>query len=76
MSDLDKLKQLLDEFGVGYEELEREEYTPRTTEDVIHDVVMLNLEQGFEKVSGFYGFFVIFVFKKETGDFIEVGVWE
>ena len=49
MTDKDKLKSLLEEFGVGFDD---------DGEDVI-------CEQGMEKVVGYTSFFILFEFDKE-----------
>ena len=63
MTDHDKLKSLLDEFGVGYEE---KQYGEKK---------LIMCEEGNEKVSGYFGFVTTFVFKND-GEFINMGAWE
>jgi hypothetical protein len=63
MTEYEKLKKLLDEFGVGYEELE---YDNKKT---------IQTNQGQNKVTGYNGFYTEFIFTEE-GKFIEMGAWE
>ena len=63
MTDLDKLKALLTEFGVGFEVEATEDGTSVTCSD------------GRSKVSGYAGFFTSFDFDC-AGKFKEMGAWE
>lgn len=62
-TDLNKLKALLSEFGVGFDVTERD------------DGVTVECETGAEKVVGYFGFATLFVFSKE-GRFIEMGAYQ
>lgn len=61
MTDLEKLKALLTEFGVGFEE-DKENH-------------LVRCDEGAEKVLGYAGFMTIFRFTAE-GLFIDMGAWE
>lgn len=64
MSDLCKLKALLDEFGVQYK---LREYADGT--------IYITCEEGDEKVSGYPDFFTGFNFSVD-GKFVDMGAWE
>lgn len=64
MSDLEKLKALLDDFGVGYK--------TKSTED---GGTCIECAEGHEKVSGYSGFFTNFYFDRD-GKFVDMGAWE
>lgn len=63
MKDIDKIKNLLDGFKIGYYIEERDLYT------------CVVLEEGKEKVNGYTGFISTYFFDKE-GKFVEVKNWE
>jgi hypothetical protein len=72
MTDKEKLKALLTEFGIGFTEPVAEECQNNIMGIVIEKG---NVEEGHEKVTGYYGFSAEFEFDAE-GKFIQVGVWE
>lgn len=63
MTDYEKLKQLLTDFGVGFVE----------GIDAANNPYIRCGERG-TKISGYVGFFTDFSFDKE-GTFIEIGAW-
>jgi len=63
MTDYDKLKALLTEFGVGFTEIEED------GNKVIH------CEEGDVKITGYGMFYTTFDFTPE-GKFIKMGAWE
>ncbi len=63
MTDLDKLKGLLSEFGVEYTSVEA------------LGVISIACSQGSVKVSGYVEFYTAFEFTSE-GEFILMGAWE
>jgi len=67
MTDFDKVKALLDELGVGYDEENRDERNPYERG--------LVCERGMRKVEGYVGFHTSFVFDKD-GKFKEMGAYE
>lgn len=70
MTDLEKLKKLLDEFGVEYSE------DKKTTEQHYkHDFIAITCVAGKKKVEGYSGFITIFEFTLD-GKFIQMGAWE
>lgn len=70
MTDLEKLRELIEEFVIGYEE-KRDD-----SECIIRFKTSFKLEkQEKKKVYGYTGFFCNFVFDSE-GKFKSVGVWE
>ena len=64
MTDQEKLKKLLIEFGVEF------------TEDGGGDEWWIDCEEGDRKVGGYNCFYTRFTFKKEDGSFISMGAWE
>ena len=64
MSDLKKLKSLLDSFGV--------EYTETNADD---DSIIIECVEGMRKVSGYRSFLTQFQFDG-SGNFIQMGAWE
>ena len=62
MTDYEKLKLLLTEFGVGFDESENE-------------FKIISLIEGGTKVGGYTGFYVDYKFSKD-GKFIGVNIWE
>jgi len=64
MTDFEKLKGLLDEFGVEFS-VERDE----------HDDVFVCCKEGSKKVSGFSLFYTDFEFD-EQGKFVKMGAWK
>ncbi len=62
-TDIEKLKDLFDEWGVGYEI--REDEGTRT----------ISTESGDKKVKGYALFYTDFVFN-EKGEFDHMGAWE
>jgi hypothetical protein len=65
MTDLDKLKTLLTEFGVGFEE----DYDPQ------HIRTFIQCKEGFDKVRGYSLFYTLFEFDID-GNFTEMGAYE
>lgn len=63
MKDTEKLKALLNEFGVEY------------SVELMDDGVGIVCRSGNAKVDGYCSFFVEFQFKKD-GDFSKIGIWE
>lgn len=70
LTDLEKLKQLLEQFGVGYTEERIEKYRddgkPRT---------FIKCECGDKKVEGYGGFVTLFEFDAD-GEFLVMGAYE
>lgn len=62
MNDYEKLKLLLIEFGIGFDEYD-DEYK------------VISIETGKAKVGGYSGFSVEYSFSKD-GKFIEMEIWE
>ena len=69
MTDLDKVKALFDELGIGYthELTANPEYSPCAQ--------WLELYEGDAKIGGYSCFFTTFEFDR-NGNFIKVGAWE
>lgn len=65
MTDLEKLENLLTEFGVGF----TKEHCTNTTTELI-------CSEGEEKIKGYVGFYTLFRFNSEDGSFISMGAWE
>lgn len=77
MNDYDKLKTLLDEFGVKYEESieQSKEWPSGKVFDENAKIIMVKSDEGCEKVTGYSGFLTCFDFTNE-GKFIQMGAWE
>lgn len=64
MTDFQKLKNMLDDFGVGYE---------------LHDIeptgTIVRCAEGAKKVRGYSSFFTDFLFDR-YGAFLRMGAWE
>lgn len=76
MTDYNKLKQLLSEFGIGFIEEPLTETKFYQANDVkIKFIKTIRLEVGNEKIDGYSGFSSEFYFD-EHDKFIEVGIWE
>ena len=67
MTDYEKLKNLLTEFGVKFKECSDEKYVNIVC---AYPYVMKN-----SKISGYTGFYTKFIFNFH-GKFIEMGAWE
>lgn len=67
MTDIEKLKVLFDEFGIGYS-------TGKCPSNSLWHTA-LSCEEGHNKIDGYNGFFTDFAFDK-NGKFIEMGAWE
>jgi hypothetical protein len=63
MTDLEKLKELLTSFGVGFTIIETDDYT------------VLQCKEGANKISGYSYFFTNFHFGK-FGQFVNMGAYE
>lgn len=63
MTDYEKLKKLLAEFGVGYFEM------------CYENKKIIQTDEGQEKVTGYIMFYTAFEFTDE-GEFIQMGAWE
>ncbi|MFC8686018.1 hypothetical protein [Brevibacillus porteri] len=63
MSDIKKLKSLLDEFGVGYRTIQKE-----TKEYIV-------LDSGEKKINGYLDFYAEFEFDHD-GKFVQIGIYE
>jgi hypothetical protein len=63
MKDIEKLKALLNEFGVEY------------STEAVDDGVGIVCRSGADKVDGYCSFFVEFQFE-EDGRFKKIGIWE
>jgi len=75
LTDLEKLKALLDSWEVEYKEVEQEagDYWDDSIVPKIRKCILL--KQGDKKITGYCNFFVAFEFSTE-GKFITVGAWE
>ncbi len=73
MTDLEKLKNLLDEFGIVYEEAPSENIPPNFRSEKGTDII-ISSEDG-PKNLGHFGFYTDFAFDKD-GKFVEMGSWE
>lgn len=72
MTDLEKLKALLDEWGVPYsEEVDGERIMVKHGNEMLGSA---SLPQS-DKVTGYHGFFTEYVFAGD-GSFVRVGAWE
>ena len=63
MTDYERLKQLLTDFGVGFEEMQ------------IEKAKMIDCKEGREKIIGYTLFYTLFEFN-EDGVFMRMGAWE
>ncbi|HEX20688.1 MAG TPA: hypothetical protein ENG78_07715 [Acidiferrobacteraceae bacterium] len=73
MTDRDKLKKLLTEFGVGFEERSNDN-TPYDPYRNVGDSLII-CKEGENKIGGYFTFFTEFVFH-EDGSFKQMGAWE
>lgn len=73
MTDLEKLKNLLDEFGIVYDEAPSEDIPPNLRSEGGADITVY--ADGGPKNKGYLGFFTDFAFDKD-GKFVEMGSWE
>ena len=68
MTDIEKFKNLIDEFGVTFEEVE-------SGGDPNQILIYLKADI-HRKVFGYENFYTYFVFMKDTGSFEEIGIFE
>jgi hypothetical protein len=64
MTDIEKLRGLLSDFGVEFEERDEDFYR------------YVTCTEGGHKVDGYSMFYTEFQFDKDTGRFIGMGAWE
>lgn len=74
MSDLDKVKALLTEFGVPFT-LDTEAFQKSETGASTRQSIMVTNNHNCEKITGYSRFFTTFEFD-ESGKFICMGAWE
>lgn len=65
MTDIDKVKSLLDELKIGYS----------IEEEVDTTLIMLTADKD-NLVTGYYGFYAYFSFHTDSGSFEKVGIYE
>lgn len=70
-TDIDKLKKLLDEFGVPYKVYK----DSKKSDGGMFDDLVIEQNSISNKVDGYTGFYISFEFEK-SGDFIRCGAWE
>jgi hypothetical protein len=77
-SDYEKLKVLLDDFGVKYSESIEKSCTKYPTNEILAEnakLIEVEYDGECEKVTGYMGFSTVFYFTNE-GKFIQMGAWE
>ena len=79
MTDRDALCSLLARFGIPSTEspIKEREYDYNAGGDIEHPPgrTRITVEQGGDKVGGYFGFFATFDFEPD-GRFVKMGVWE
>ena len=73
MTDLEKVKTLFEELGIGFILDNVTSLHPESTLD--DDIIIISCPEGNKKISGYNQFCTDFTFNKD-GSFIEMGAWE